>query len=305
MHDRDHVMEALLMFLKPLNELLRHAPISILLINHDGKIIMTNQTAKQRLGFDPIGKNVHDIFEEKVARRRMENILKALNTGEVIVDKDERDFRHFTTQYCPIKPLKICVVVATEITEEVRVQNALRALEEIKETVTNVRDLKDIAEKVGKPILKIEGVSYVRVELLDGGSPVVWEEGEPAQYKASIPLTVLSEKAGEVTLSLEREMLVEEKAILQAGLDDVMYYIKIRELEEALTHNVSEIARLVDGIRNPLTTILLAVEMNRGNVYEKVKAQVDRITKLLDSLEKRWGESERIIGDLRELQERV
>ena len=265
---------------------------------------MANQSAKQRIGFDPTGKNIHDVFKEEVAERRMENILKALKKGEMIVDKDERDFRHFINCYHPMPTLNTCVVVATEITEEVRIRNAIQILEEIRGAISNISDLKSIAEKVGNPLLGIEGVTYTRVELLDGGSPVVWEKGEPSQYEITIPLTVPGENAGEVMLSLKREMLDEEKAILQAGLDDVIYYIRIREMEKALSHNVSEIARLVDGIRNPLTTILLAVEMNRGNVYEKVKAQVDRITKLLDSLDERWGESERILGYLRELQKR-
>lgn len=305
MPEHDQVLEILLTLLKTQNIVLRHAPVSILFINHDGKILLANQSAKQSLGFDPVNKSIQDIFEEKVARRRLKNILKALNTGEVVVDRDERDLRHFITQYHPITPLRICAAVATEITREVRIQNALRILEVIKGTVINVSNLKDIAKKVGLPLLKIEGVSHVRVELLNGGSPVVWEKGEPAQYKVSIPLVVLGEKAGGVTLSLKREMLEEEKSILQAGLDDVMYYIRIREFEKALARNVSEIARIVDGIRNPLTAIILTVEISNSNVYEKVKAQVERITKLLDSLDERWGESERILGVLKKLQERV
>jgi len=304
MSKRDQILRTLHTLFKTQNDILHKVPASILYIDSDGLFLMANQSAKQRLGFDPVGKKIHDVFKEDVAKRRMENILKALSKEETIVDKDERDFRHFLTCYHPLPTLNTCVVVATEITQEVRIRNALQILEEIRSTISNISDLKNIVEKVGNPLLRIEGVTYARVELLNDSSPVVWERGEPSQYEVTIPLTVLGENAGEVALSLEREMLDEEKAILQAGLDDVTYYIRIREMERALSRNVSEIARLVDGIRDPLTAILLSVEMNDSKIYESVKAQVDRIKQLLDSLEERWGESERILGDLRELRKR-
>lgn len=304
MSEPDQVLRTLLTLLKTQNDVLQKVPASIFLVDRDGKFLLANQSAKQRLGFDPTGKNIHDIFEEEVARRRMGNIVKALDKGELVVDKDERDFRHFLTHYHPLPQLNLCVVVATEITDGTRVQNALRVVEEIRGVISPIRNLKSVAEKVGTPLLKIEGATHARVELLNGDTPVVWEKGEPAQYKATLPLTVLGEKAGEVTISLERELLDEEKAILQAGLDDVMYCVRICAMEEALARNISEIARLIDGIRNPLTAILLTVGMNNGELYEKVKTQVERITKLLESLDERWGESEKIIGDLRELQKR-
>lgn len=78
-----------------------------------------------------------------------------------------------------------------------------------------------------------------------------------------------------------------------------MYLRKIQEIEETLARNVSEIACIVDGIRNPLTAILLTGQVER-NIYEKVKAQVERITNLLDTLDYRWGESENL-GALKNL----
>ena len=61
-----------------------------------------------------------------------------------------------------------------------------------------------------------------------------------------------------------------------------------------------EIAHLVDGIRNPLSAILLNAELYADKVlYEKIREQVLRVIDLLRRLDNSWTESEKIIKTLR------
>lgn len=302
----EKVLEILITILKTHNDILQKAPVTILLVDRNGKILSANHAAKRSVGFDPIGRNIYDIFDRKVADRRMCNAVKAIDRGEIVVDRDRRDFRHFLTYYRPLSPLDVCVVMATEITEEVRIQNALRVVQEIRNTLVSTRDPELYAEKVGSPLLGIEGVTHVKVILLKRDissrrrQQIVWQGGRPTgKYRMHFPLTVLDEKVGDVALSLEREMSDEEVTILQTGLDDVAYSIKLSEMREMLAHNIVEMARIIDGIRNPLTAILLNTEMHCEGVHEKVKVQVERITGLLKSLDEKWIESEKIISFLR------
>jgi|Deesub1362B_J571_1020462.scaffolds.fasta_scaffold00101_8 signal transduction histidine kinase len=303
----DHeVVDLLLTILKTHSDILQKAPVAILLVDRSGKVLSANHAAKRSIGTDPTGKRLHELFDEEVANRRMLNVTRAIERGEMVVDEDARDFRHFLTYYRPIPPLDVCVVMAREITGEVRVRNLLRIAQNIRETLLHSRDLDALAERVGRTLLNVEGAAHVRVELLrrrppPGGERVAtWEAGTPGEYSYTFPLSVASEEVGKVVLSLARELSHEERGILSATLDDVAYNVKLAEMREILAHNIVEIARIIDGIRNPLAAILLNAELyGESELREKVKEQVQRITTLLRSLDEKWIESEKILNFLR------
>lgn len=111
---------------------------------------------------------------------------------------------------------------------------------------------------------------------------------------------MFNEVVGKVTIRSRRIFSDEELQILQTLFDDVVYVMKLNELSIILARNIVEIAHLVDGIRNPLSAILLNAELYADKVlYEKIREQVLRVIDLLRRLDNSWTESEKIIKTLR------
>nr|WP_319539571.1 transporter substrate-binding domain-containing protein [uncultured Methanospirillum sp.] len=74
------------------------------------------------------------------------------------------------------------------------------------------------------------------------------------------------------------------------------------ERENAITQiqrNLAELSLLNDGIRNPLTVILGATEMYGNEGIPLIEEQVRRIDAMINQLDQRWNESEKIFSYLK------
>lgn len=88
------------------------------------------------------------------------------------------------------------------------------------------------------------------------------------------------------------------RATIALGVD----ITRQRELEEEnatavsqLKRNLAELAILNDGIRNPLAVILACAEFQNDTSFNCIIKQVWEIDKMIDQLDSRWIESEKIL----------
>ncbi len=75
-----------------------------------------------------------------------------------------------------------------------------------------------------------------------------------------------------------------------------------QERETAITQiqrNLAELSLLNDGIRNPLTVILSATEMGNNSRAPVIEEQVRKIDAMINQLDQRWNESEKIFSFLK------
>lgn len=70
-------------------------------------------------------------------------------------------------------------------------------------------------------------------------------------------------------------------------------------LLEQIQLNMTELATLNDGIRNPLAIIEAILELKPEDCHEEVQNQVSRIDAMVTQLDKRWIESEKVLSYLR------
>jgi len=88
-----------------------------------------------------------------------------------------------------------------------------------------------------------------------------------------------------------------------AILEDISQKQKYEEersrMIQQIERNLAELAVLNDGIRNPLTVIMLVVDELDESISSPVLTQVRAIDNLIDQLDKRWIESEKILQFLR------
>jgi len=112
------------------------------LIDPEGTILAVNQTAAQRLGKNEgnlIGTCVYDYFEPSVSRRRKVRIHEVLSSAKPLRFTEQRDGRLFEVSVYPVLDERDTVgriaVVAHEITDLIRAQEALHAAEAQKQAI--------------------------------------------------------------------------------------------------------------------------------------------------------------------------
>jgi len=94
-----------------------------------------------------------------------------------------------------------------------------------------------------------------------------------------------------------------EQQVGLAVIEDITLKRKYEEergrMIQQIEKNLAELAVLNDGIRNPLTVITLVVDELEESISGPVLTQVQDINHLIDQLDKRWIESEKILKFLR------
>jgi len=88
-------------------------------------------------------------------------------------------------------------------------------------------------------------------------------------------------------------------AILEDISQKQKYEDERSRMIQQIEKNLAELAVLNDGIRNPLTVIMLVVDELEESISGPVLTQVRAIDQLIDQLDKRWIESEKILQFLR------
>ena len=103
--------------------LFNSSPDSILLLDEDGKILSANFAMAKSLGVSTeelIGKNINKFLPRDVYKKRFTFARKALETGEIQEEDDERDGRFFHNIFIPIftpDGTKSVQVIARDITD--------------------------------------------------------------------------------------------------------------------------------------------------------------------------------------------
>ncbi len=117
---------------------------------------------------------------------------------------------------------------------------------------------------------------------------------------AEIPIRI---KTGDVRiLKWNSANIKDNQGSLRATIALGVDITREKELEEEnatavyqLKKNLAELAILNDGIRNPLAVILACAEFQDETSYPRIMHQVWEIDKMIDQLDSRWIESEKIL----------
>lgn len=128
------------------------------------------------------------------------------------------------------------------------------------------------------------------------------EEGTPWNNE-EIPIFTTSGEVKNVTWNSSPVYFADGDltAVIAMGIDVTEQKRLERErnsLIMQIERNLAELSLLNDGIRNPLTIISSLVEMDDPGYEEKIVREVMRIDQMVNQLDKRWAESEKIFSYL-------
>jgi len=116
--------------------LFNSSPYAITLLAEDGEILSVNIPMTKSLGIsikELVGKNIHKILPKDVDEKRTVVARKALETGEIQENDDERDERYFHNSFVPIftsDGKKGIQVISRDITERKNMEKKISKLNE-------------------------------------------------------------------------------------------------------------------------------------------------------------------------------
>jgi PAS domain S-box-containing protein len=310
-------------------------PNLIAIIDKDGFIVEANPSMIRNLGINPTDKNICDILPAEVAENRMKIIREVITKNEPVELEDERDGKYFKQTFLPIEisGRKHCLVIAQDLTEHIRLNRLLNAINNINKLIVLEKNVKSLIEKACKELASIYPAFticlYDEWGLLQDYDEkecrVFWEsEGcrlvftkemknclkcKEENDSAAISVDLKGESKG--IIRIYSNLGEREKELLLTMAKDIAYAIRViqideikRQAYEQINHNIEQFAILVDEVRNPLTVILSLAELKVDNkeVAGEIIEQVERIEELCEKLESGWLESEKVRQFLRKFE---
>ncbi len=157
-------------------KIFENTPNLIAIVNKDGVFIEANPSMIKSLGVNPIGKTFYDVLPKEVAERRMEYVRKALKENKTITFQDTRDGRYFINNMIPIElpEGKHCLIIAKDMTELMRLNRLLNAINNINKLMIHQKDKQKLLEKACKELASLEDYFIVTICLVedDGIKPL-------------------------------------------------------------------------------------------------------------------------------------
>lgn len=265
------------------------SPTLIALVDENGTFIEANHSMVKSLGVNPVGKNFYEVFEREVAERRMQYLKRTCEDKKPVVFQDERKGKYFVSYYLPIEleGKKRCLVIVQDITELVRLNEFLRKIIEVGETLAKVRDRKVMIEKLENIL------SEYSIRISDKPEDIYFSISYGDKHYGYLCVKSAGEEEKKVF-----QTLAEDLALAFKSIEDEK---RKEELYERLSENIQTISYLVDGIRNPLAVILAYAEIliEDEKLKERIVQQVDRIVRIMRKLDTSWIKSEELIGRIR------
>lgn len=171
---RKRVGGALLKSRETLRALLDATPETVLLLDRQGVILAINKVAAQRLGRkikEAVGVNVFDLLPPEVAKKRREQLRKALRTKKLVRFTDCREDRCFENYFRPIPneagEIEEVAILGLDTTERKRAEAELRLKEKLLDGASDSIFLHDLDGRliyVNEAAYKSRG--YEKEELL-------------------------------------------------------------------------------------------------------------------------------------------
>jgi PAS domain S-box-containing protein len=231
-----------------LRKIFENSPDMIAIISREGVFIEANPAMVESIGFNPVGKNLFEVFPEKVAKKRFELVKKALQRNKPLTVEDSRDGRYFLTTLIPMKlPIgKHCLVMAKEMTELIRLNKLLNAINNIGKLIVHENEKLTLLQKACRELASLEEYSTVTINLIEDGKIV--------------PVSVIGK---ERTLEMQRECEMIKRVakygvMVASSVDDCkgcVMHSMIKEFKQVLFFPM-----IVDNEVKGVLTLYLATE---------------------------------------------
>lgn len=275
---------------------------SILLFDAEKKLVAINPAGAQRLGRDAdelLGKSLSELFSPELAREREVIVDNVLMAAEPVIHEDSRNGRKYSNANYPVLSksgkIEAVVVVATDITERLRIQDLLEAERRLAQSTLNSLDEQVCVVDAAGTILMVnrKWQDFVRAA---GGNPLRLGVGanylavcEAAMGLGGAPAQAFAEGLRAV-LSGERDFFSTEYPCRCGGEGQSFFSVKILRSPSVdgeravIAHqDISERKQMEDQLRELAATDALTGLPNRRSFLAHVAEELHRLARMPDA----------------------
>ncbi len=152
-------------------KIFENTPNIVAIIDPKGRFIEANPSMIKSLGVNPIGKTISDVLPEEIAKRRFGYFKRALKENKAITFQDTRNKKHFINTVIPIElgGKKHLLLIARDVSELVRLNRLLRAMNSINKLIAHIRDKQTLLKRVCELLSSLKEYLAVTINLFEGG----------------------------------------------------------------------------------------------------------------------------------------
>ena len=266
------------------------SPDAIMLISEDGKILSVNKTMAEGFGTsveELTGKNVHSLLPKDVDGKRTTAAKKALATGEIQTNEDERAGRYFHNTFIPIFTSdgeKSIQVIARDTTKQKKIEKEIeKRIDDLEETeIATLNIMEDLHETIADKDKAKEEIKEKNEELLTSNEnlEMINKELKVAREQLAVLNQNLESKVQERTVEIEMLLKQKDEFIGQLGhdlktpitpLNTLLPIVKKRVKDPNLKALLEVSIKNVDFMKKLITKTLQLAHLNSPNLHLEIE----------------------------------
>ncbi|RLI77095.1 hypothetical protein DRP05_11135 [Archaeoglobales archaeon] len=148
-------------------KIFENSPSSVAIVDENAVFVDANPTFVKDVGYNPVGKEVHNVFPADVAEKRVECIKQAILNNSIITLEDRIGNRYFLSHFVPIElhNKKHCVVIIRDLTDLIRLNRLLNAVNSINKLILHTLDKNELLRRVCIELATLEDYLSVWIGL--------------------------------------------------------------------------------------------------------------------------------------------
>ncbi len=275
------------------------SPTMVAILNSEGVFVDANPAMIKSIGFNPVGKKLSEIFSNEVAERRLKKVVEVIKTNRKIQFEDSSRDRYFSNIFLPLtlKGRRYCVVIARDITQYLRMNRLLGAINEINKLIVREKSVIPLLNKACKILASLREYYSVWVGLIENGR-FRRVAGSEKAYSIDLPVGELPECFEKAKRSIQVRSIEERKKSCpyHSLLKSVSCIVIPMRIETNLrgfvtvhskgTLPTEEEIEMLQTLADDLAFAIKTIEMDeaRRKAYRQIEKNIEQFAILVDQI---------------------
>jgi PAS domain S-box-containing protein len=267
------------------------SPSLVAVIAEDGTFIEANPAMIKSIGINPVGKNLKEVFPPDVAEKRLKKIKEVISKNERIDFEDSKGGRYFSSTFLPItlKGKKHCLVLARDITQYLKLNRLLGAINKVNKLMVYEKDRDSLLEKACEVLSNLTDYHAFIVLLendetgkISGKGICTSSKTLPCFSEVIVDAKVIRGEEGRRICPYHREYFL-SCTIVPMRDGNVRGFVVVQSKE---SHPEKEEIEMIKTLADDLAFAIKAIELDesRKKAYKQIEKNIEQFAILVDQI---------------------
>jgi len=137
-------------------KIFERSPNIVTIIDDKGRFIEANPTMIKCIGFDPVGKNIYEVFSKDLSEKWTEFLKIIFDAKKMITFEDKIKNKHFLVTLVPleISGKRLCLAIMSDLTRIIRSNKLLNAVNKASSALIYEKNKIELIRKICKELTK-------------------------------------------------------------------------------------------------------------------------------------------------------